>query len=101
MESGEIYISLIIGIKKETKEDLFTAYCPDLELATCAKAFEEAEKHIDDAIRLVLDTATKRGELHDLLREYNIPLHLHKPKPPTLPLESKYWLAPRTEKVLV
>jgi len=95
-----MYIFLNIGIKKDPEEGLFMAYCPDLQLATCAKTFEKAQERIDNAIRLVLDAATKRGELDKLLREYDIPLYLRKPKP-TSPLQSEAWITPRIEKVSV
>ena len=64
-------IGLKIGIR-EVSDGVYSAFCEELGLATCGSTFEEAEKRIDKSIRLVLDTATKKNEIEELLREKNI-----------------------------
>ncbi|MDO8491640.1 MAG: hypothetical protein Q7T04_06475 [Dehalococcoidia bacterium] len=65
------YITLSRELMKA--KDGYTAICEELQLTTCGATFEEAERRLSRAMTMLLDTATKRGELESLLKERGIP----------------------------
>ena len=45
------------------------ASCPDLDLTTQGKTFEEAKSNIKDALMLFFESCSRRGTLKEFLKE--------------------------------
>ena len=54
-------------IWKEGK--MFTAYCPELDVASCGHTAEEAKKNLREVIEIQLEETAKLGTLKDFLAE--------------------------------
>ena len=54
-------------IWKEGK--MFTAYCPELDVASCGHTAEEAKKNLREVIEIQLEETAKLGALNDFLAE--------------------------------
>jgi len=89
---------------KEEPEGVYSAFCTELGLATCAKSFKEAERRLDKAITLVLNTATENGEIWDLLREKNIPVYhsfeYDSPRSYSFLMTPNEWASPSFHKIV-
>ena len=48
---------------------MFTAYCPELDVASCGHTSEEAKKNLREAIEIQLEETAKLGTLNDFLAE--------------------------------
>ncbi|KAF5431329.1 hypothetical protein C5S36_10900 [Candidatus Methanophagaceae archaeon] len=48
---------------------MFTAYCPELDVASCSHTSEEAKKNLRVAIEIQLEETAKLGTLNDFLAE--------------------------------
>jgi len=48
---------------------MFTAYCPELDVASCGHTSEEAKKNLREAIEIQLEETAKFGTLNDFLAE--------------------------------
>jgi predicted RNase H-like HicB family nuclease len=59
-------------------EGEYSAFCDELGLATCAGSFEEAKRRITKATIMVLNAATEKGEILDLLKGKGIPIYFAK-----------------------
>jgi len=46
---------------------MYTAYCPELDLATCGHTIEEARRNLYEVIEIFLEETTKMGTLEELL----------------------------------
>lgn len=97
-------IQLTQLIKEESNGE-YSAFCKELGLATCAKSFEEAKRRISKATMMVLNTATEKGEISDLLREKDIPVYF-KVKPDynriyNVRMRPQEWASPTLHRVLV
>lgn len=70
---GATFDRMIILTEIITEENgRYAAHSKELGLATCGNTFEEARRRIEAATVLVLNTATKKGEIDALLREKRI-----------------------------
>jgi predicted RNase H-like HicB family nuclease len=49
--------------------DMYTAYCPELDLATCGHTVEEARHNLREAIEIFLEETAEMGTLQELLAE--------------------------------
>ena len=47
--------------------NMYTAYCPELDLATCGHTIEEARRNLYEVIEIFLEETTKMGTLEELL----------------------------------
>ncbi|HEX7319349.1 MAG TPA: hypothetical protein VF399_03200 [bacterium] len=54
-------------IWKEGK--MYTAYCPELEVASCGKTVAQAQKNLREALEIFFEETSKLGTLNDLLEE--------------------------------
>ncbi len=73
MDHGMKMILLTEIIREE--EGKYIAFCRELGLATCGKSFEEARKRIEESTGLVLNAATRKGEINALLKEKRIRIY--------------------------
>ncbi len=48
---------------------MFTAYCPELDIASCGHTPEEAKRNLREVIKIQLEETAKIGTLRDLLAE--------------------------------
>lgn len=74
----EGYVVVTLKFKKEGKK--WTAYCEELGTATFAYTLKDAQKRIQEAVLLHLNTLEDVGECKRFLREHNITFYTHKPK---------------------
>jgi predicted RNase H-like HicB family nuclease len=49
--------------------NLYTAYCPELDLATCGHTVEEARRNLHEVIEIFLEETAEMGTLEELLAE--------------------------------
>ena len=48
---------------------MFTAYCPELDVASCGHTQEEAKKNLGEVIEIQLEETARLGTLKDFLAE--------------------------------
>ena len=48
---------------------MFTAYCPELDVASCGHTSEGAKKNLREVIEIQLEETAKLGTLNDFLAE--------------------------------
>ncbi len=48
---------------------MFTAYCPELDVASCGHTSKEAKKNLREVIEIQLEETAKLGTLNDFLAE--------------------------------
>lgn len=49
--------------------NMYTSYCPELDIASCGKTIEQAWKNLNEALQIFIEETTKKGTLKDLLKE--------------------------------
>ncbi len=54
--------------------NMYSSYCPELDVASCGKTINKAKKNLKEALEIFIEETTKVGTLHDLLEEagYNL-----------------------------
>ena len=60
---------LIATVEIWKEGGMFTAYCPELDVASCGHTSEEAKKNLRDVIEIQLEETAKLGTLNDFLAE--------------------------------
>lgn len=48
---------------------MYTAYCRELDLASCGRTVEEAWQNLHEVFEIFLEETTKKGTLQELLEE--------------------------------
>ena len=49
--------------------NMYTSYCPDLDIGSCGHTVEEARKNLKEALEIFIEETSKSGALEDLLEE--------------------------------
>ena len=49
--------------------NMFTAYCPELDVASCGHSSDEAKKNLNEVIGIQLEETSKLGTLKDFLAD--------------------------------
>lgn len=49
--------------------DMYTAYCPELDMATCGPTVEEARRNLREVIEIFIEETAQMGTLQELLAE--------------------------------
>ena len=49
--------------------NMYTAYCRELDVASCGKTIDEAWKNLKEVLEIFLEETSKKGTLEDLLLE--------------------------------
>jgi len=75
---GAGYILVTFKFRKEGKR--WTAYCEELGTATFCRSLPEAQKRLEEAVLLHLNTLEDVGERDHFFKENNIEFYPHKPK---------------------
>lgn len=54
--------------------DMYTSYCPELDLASCGETIEQAKKNLLEVVEIFIEETSKLGTLRELLEEagYNL-----------------------------
>ena len=60
---------IIATVEIWKEEGMFTAYCPELDVASCGHTSEEAKKNLREVIEIQLEETAKLGTLNDFLAE--------------------------------
>jgi len=60
------------GVWKEG--NMYTSYCPELDLASCGETIEQAKKNLLEVVEIFIEETSKLGTLRELLEEagYNL-----------------------------
>lgn len=80
----------------------WTAYCEELGTATFGRSLPEADKRLEEAVLLHLDTLEEVGERDRFFREHNIKFHRVKPKKDIticLPLKEPVFVHPHIQPI--
>lgn len=72
------YVVLTFRLRKEGRR--WTAYCEELGTAVFGRSLPEADKRLDEAVSLHLNTLEEVGECERFFKKHNIELHHAKPK---------------------
>ena len=51
------------------EDEMYVAYCPELDLSSCGRGLAEAKKNLLEATRLFMEESLKMGTLKDILEE--------------------------------
>ncbi len=54
-------------IWKEGK--MYTAYCPEFDVASCGTTVAEAQKNLREALEIFIEETTRQGTLEEILEE--------------------------------
>ncbi len=49
--------------------NMYTAYCRELDLASCGPTVEEAWRNLQEVFRIFVEETSRKGTLEDLLQE--------------------------------
>ena len=47
--------------------NMYTSYCPELDIATCGHTIEEVKKNLIEVIKIQIEETTEMGTLNDFL----------------------------------
>jgi len=48
---------------------MYTAYCPELDLASCGKTVSEARNNLHEALEIFVEETARKGTLEEILDE--------------------------------
>lgn len=56
------------------ESNMYTSYCPELDVASCGQTVDEARKNLKEALEIFIEETSKLGTLDELLEEagYNL-----------------------------
>ncbi len=94
------YAVLTFKFRKEGRR--WTACCEELGTATFGRSIPEADKRLDEAVLLHLNTLEEVGERERFFKEHNIKFHSTKPKTAitiSLPLEQEVFFESHIQRV--
>jgi predicted RNase H-like HicB family nuclease len=49
--------------------EMYTSFCPELDVASCGHTVDEAKKNLREALEIYVEETSKMGTLNDLLEE--------------------------------
>src|SRR4030042_6859406 len=93
---------VVFTFRFEKEDGRWTAYCDELGTATFGRSLPEAERKLNDAILLHINTLEEVGERERFLSEHNIELHPTKPKDDIqvcLPISSNSYVHPHVQSI--
>ena len=61
--------NLVVTEKIWKEGNMYTAYCPELDVASCGRDIEEARKNLLEIIEIQLEEAAKLGTLSAFLED--------------------------------
>lgn len=54
---------------------MYTAYCRELDIASCGRTVEEAWRNLHEAFQIFVEETARKGTLQDLLQEAGLTVH--------------------------
>ena len=60
---------IIATVELWQEGEMFTSYCPELDIASCGHTVDEAKKNLRVVIEIQLEETAKLGTLNDFLAE--------------------------------
>jgi len=81
---------------KESKTAPYVAYCPELDIASAGKDPEDAQRMLDEAVKIVLKDAAKQGQLKEYLANVGYTPSGKKLIPPKVIFSTHSLLVPQT-----
>ena len=51
------------------ESNMYTSYCPELDVASCGQTVDEARKNLKEALEIFIEETSKLGTLDELLEE--------------------------------
>ncbi len=94
------YVVLTYKFQKINRR--WTAYCEELGTATFGRSLPEAERRLDEAVGLHLNTLKKVGERERFFEEHGIKFHSTRPRADVkvyLSLKQKAFVQPRIQRI--
>jgi len=49
--------------------NIYTSYCPELDVASCGRTVDKARKNLKEALEIFIEETSKLGTLEELLEE--------------------------------
>lgn len=62
-------MELVLKIQIAKEGGTFIAYAPELDISSCGHTLMEAEKNLQEAVQLFIETAREHGTLEEILEE--------------------------------
>jgi predicted RNase H-like HicB family nuclease len=93
---------IVVTYKFRRLNRRWTAYCEELGTATFGRSLPEAEKRLEEAVWLHLNTLEDVGERNRFFEEHNIQFHSTKPRKDImvcLPLRQEVFVRPRIQQI--
>ncbi|MBI4188506.1 MAG: hypothetical protein HY529_04780 [Chloroflexi bacterium] len=94
------YIVLTFSFRKEGRR--WTAYCEELGTATFGRSLPEADRRLEEAVSLHLNTLEEVGESDRFFREHGIELQHSEPKKDInicLPAKQEVFVHPHIQRI--
>ena len=63
---------IIVTAETWKEGNMFTAYCPELDVASCGHSSDEAKKNLGEVIGIQLEETSKLGTLKDFLSDRKV-----------------------------
>jgi len=92
---------VVLTYKFDREGNRWTAYCEELGTATFGRSIAEAERRLEEAVWLHLNTLEEVGERGRFFKKHNIQLHDIKPKDVTvcLPVEPRVFIQSHIQRI--
>lgn len=93
---------VVLTFRFEEEDGRWTAYCDELGTATFGRSLPEAERKLNEAVLLHLQTLEEVGEREKFFSEHKIKCHLNKPKDDIqvrLPISSNSYIHPHVQPI--
>ena len=63
---------IIVTAEILKERNMFTAYCPELDVASCGHSSDESKKNLGEVIGIQLEETSKLGTLKDFLSDRKV-----------------------------
>lgn len=60
---------IIVSEQIWKESNMYTSYCPELDVASCGQTVDEARKNLKEALEIFIEETSKLGTLDELLEE--------------------------------
>lgn len=60
---------IIVSEQIWKESNMYTSYCPELDVASCGQTVDEARKNLKEALEIFVEETSKLGTLDELLEE--------------------------------
>lgn len=60
---------IIVSEQIWKESNMYTSYCPELDVASCGQTVDEARKNLKEALEIFVEETSKLGTLDEVLEE--------------------------------